>query len=480
MSAVFDQHPRFFRPLVSKYRAQMAACLHALYQRLYGDRAEVVHSLSREFVLETFQEALNQAPELESDLLDEESQGRFQSAREQALWFLQQLTEAGWLHRQIDDVTLATSIGFTRSGRQFAAMLGPGDSGQAAGARAHHRNTRQVRNALRSFRSHGDVYDLLDAWDYSARILADFTDVIEELDERRRALVHEMRQARDIGQASADFFDFMEQRFQPDIAIRLSADNVEKHRTEILQEIDRIRHHDRAFKQDAEQRLRELMPDQIRPGESLLWQCLDTVERRLKNAAEIMLPALRRALQNFTKRADIVIRQLNHLSRQQHADVAAILQNLSALDPAEQRRRLDHAADAMASVQVALPDPDQWQVQARRRTAPTNYRLADVAADPDAERDAYVAQAEAQAFSFNEQELHRRLSERLAGRHDLDNVGWPVDSAQDLLAVAHLLSAGNLTGWTVEPTGNTVSDEWFARRDGFRLRRPTNTMDDTP
>src|SRR5690554_8227552 len=93
-----------------------------------------------------------------------------------------------------------------------------------------HRNTRNVRNSLASFLERGDVYDLLDAYENSEHIISDFTDVISELEERKRDLVKEMEQHLLLEYDSQAFFDFMENRFQPDVSVRLSADNVEKHR----------------------------------------------------------------------------------------------------------------------------------------------------------------------------------------------------------------------------------------------------------
>src|SRR5690606_6474942 len=72
--------------------------------------------------------------------------------------------------------------------------------------------------------------DLLDAYEYSERIISDFTDVISELEERKRQLVREVEARQLVQQASEEFFDFMEKVFKPDLEVRLSADSVEKYR----------------------------------------------------------------------------------------------------------------------------------------------------------------------------------------------------------------------------------------------------------
>jgi len=89
-------------------------------------------------------------------------------------------------------------------------------------------------SSLRSFleKHKREVYDLLDAYEYSERIVADLSDVIAELDERRRQLVH---------RASDEFFEFMEKRFMPDLALRFSQDSVVKYREELDDLLKRAR-----------------------------------------------------------------------------------------------------------------------------------------------------------------------------------------------------------------------------------------------
>ena len=72
-----DQRHQFFKPLTTKYRQQVVECLCLLHQRLYGATAEYGQSLSREQVIDIFEEALARAPLLEAD--GEELDQRFKS-----------------------------------------------------------------------------------------------------------------------------------------------------------------------------------------------------------------------------------------------------------------------------------------------------------------------------------------------------------------------------------------------------------------
>ncbi len=192
-------------------------CLKELYQRLYSSSsADYGQAIQRDTVIEVFQEALVRAPVLadEYDSEDESSESRFRTSREQAGWVLNQLIEYGWLEKQVDEASLQSTFGFTRFGRQFTE---PFIEESRAMARTRHRNTRNTRNSLESFQERGDIYDLLDAYEYSERIISDFTDVIGELEERKRDLVREMEYQLLIESSSEAFFDFMENRFQPDL-----------------------------------------------------------------------------------------------------------------------------------------------------------------------------------------------------------------------------------------------------------------------
>src|SRR5690606_28973197 len=177
-----------------------------------------------------------------------------------------------------DPATLQSTYPFSRMGRLFSQTLVESDH---ARVRTRHRNTRNTLNALEAFLSRGEVHDLLDAYDYSERIVTDFTDIITELEERKRQLVREVESQQLVQQATEQFFDFMEKRFQPDVAVRLSADSVEKYRDQIGKAIARVRRKSREFKAAAETELRRLLPDMAQPGQSVLWQILDSIERRM-------------------------------------------------------------------------------------------------------------------------------------------------------------------------------------------------------
>lgn len=466
-----DERVQFFKPLTGKYREQVVECLRLLHERLYSAKADYGESLKRDQVLDVFSEALERAPLLDEG---EDESGRFRTNREQAGWILNVLIEHGWLKRDKDEASFRSTYPFSRTGRLFTQTLSEADG---RSVRTRHRNTRNTLNALAAFLDRGEVYDLLDAHEHSERIISDFTDIIAELEERKRELMREVESQQLVQQASDQFFEFMEKRFQPDVAIRLSADSVEKHRDRIQNTIDRIRRKPTAWKKNVEEELRRLAPDLIVSQDaSVLWQLLDSIETRMRNASEIMLPALRRTLQSFTRRADIIIRQLSYLHSQKHNDIIGLCRELASLDENDFKRRLEAAGRTMGSLHVGLVDPAQVRLreQQARRTVQSRMPVLD---KPDAVtlRELATQQLLEKAFNINGGALRDYLRDALGASRRIDNRDLPINNARDLLALSHVIELGSAdhsaAGFRlrIEPTEPIHDEHYFSRRDGFLL-----------
>jgi len=469
----------FFKPLVSKYREQLVQCLCLLYQRQYSSSADYGQSLSREQLVELLEEALARSSAIvldapEGDIGALEDNQRFKNTREQAGWVLKQLVACGWIERQVDPATLQSTFPFSRMGRIFAHSLIESDNTQV---RTRHRNTRNTLNALEAFANRGEVYDLLDAFDYSERIITDFTDVIAELEERKRELVREVESQQLVQQATEQFFDFMEKRFQPDIQVRLSADSVEKHREDINKVIKKIRRKSKDDKATAERNLRKTVPDLCESQHSFLLYILDKIEQRMRSASDIMLPALRRALHGFTKRADIIMRQLSYLSAQQNNDLVDVCKELSDLDEADYSQRLAQAAEHMATLQVKLVDPASIKLFERRQKAVVDSRVHEPQViDQAAQRELMIQQLLDQAFMINNTQVKEYVLASLRDGRKISTRELAVGDAPSLLAMAHVIEVGGVNNmnndlyFKVTPLARVVTDnEYYQQYDEFTI-----------
>lgn len=432
-----EPYEHFFRPLTGKYREQVVECLRLLYERLYTANADYGESLRREQVIEVFSEALTRAPQLDSE--QGEGERRFKNLREQAGWVLNLLVECGWLEKQVDGASLTSTYPFSRRGRLFTQPLVETNNTRV---RTRHRNTRNTLNALDAFLARGEEHDLIDAWEYSERIVADFTDIISELEERRRELVREVESQQLVQQAADQFFQFMETRFQPDLAVRLSADSVEKHRDAINKVIGKVRRQPKARKAEWERNLRRLVPELVQDGRSVLWYMLDTIDDRMRRACEISLPALRSALNGFTKRADIIIRQLSYMHRNNDSDLVELC---SALGTAENRSELlANIGDSMQGLQLRLHDPAQVQLANRQKRRPVVTQVEEsVELDAESRRDVVIQQLLDQAFSMNNTELRSYVRDAMGAGRRISSRDLPCGNAREMLAMGHALEVAS-------------------------------------
>jgi len=493
-----DSRQHFFNPLTGKYRELVAQCLSLLYQRLYTDLRDYGNAMNREQLVDIFKEAIARSPILDADRDEEEfneqgelieaQEGRFKNQRDLAGFIINRLLENGWLEKQVDEASLQSTYGFSRMGRLFTQ---PFADNQANHFRTRNRNTRNTRNSLQAFYNQGEIHDLLDAYEYSERIISDFTDVISELEERKRQLVREVESRQLIQQASDEFFDFMETVFKPDLEVRLSADSVEKYRDQISEIITKIRRKrkdknldtgEKDWRAVMEIRLRKALPQRVVQGISLLDTLLQTIESRLKSACEIMLPALRRALNTFTQRADIIIRQLSYINSRSQDDIMDIYRSLAQLPQEQQDALLQQQGEILASMKLGFIDPAQIQLRAARQQQVVSSTVdGDKALDIEAQKEIFIQQALDQAFILQGSEVRNYVQKALAENGTINSRQFSASNMKELLNLAHAIEVGaadNLSSrfrfvivqekeWLYESPG--IKDQYFKQRDQFMI-----------
>ena len=494
-----DSRQHFFNPLTGKYRELVAQCLSLLYQRLYTDLRDYGNSMNREQLMDIIKEAIARAPILDADRDEEEfnaqgeliesQEGRFKTQRDLASFIVNRLLDNGWLEKQVDETTLQSTYGFSRMGRLFTQ---PFADNQANYFRTRNRNTRNTRNSLQAFYEQGEIHDLLDAYEYSERIISDFTDVIAELEERKRQLVREVESRQLIQQASDEFFDFMETVFKPDLEVRLSADSVEKYRDQISDIITKIRRKRKYGQGDAETaekdwravmeiRLRKTLPQRVVQGVSLLDTLLQAIESRLKNACEIMLPALRRALNTFTQRADIIIRQLSYINSRSQDDLMDVYRSLAQLPLEQQDNIFQQQSEMLAGMQLGFVDPSQIQLRAARQQHVVRSAIdGDKALDVDAQKEIYVQQALDKAFVLQGNEIRAYVQESLLKTGSINSRHLNATTMQELLNLAHAIEVGTLDNLSsrfkfivqqdeewLHSSPQIQDDHYFKQRDQF-------------
>jgi hypothetical protein len=425
-------------------------------------------------VLEVFQETITRTPVL--DASEDDAALPVRNDREQANWMLNLLIDYGWIERHVDEITLTSTYAFSRVGRLFTQPMHELEGGRF---RTRHRNTRNTCNALRSFldKPEHEASDLLDAYEYSERIVSDFSDVIAELEERKRELIRDVEAQQLIQRASDEFFDFMEKRFMPDLAVRFSEDSVIKYREELDGLLRRARAQRRETKARVERELRRLAPELIHETKhSVYVQVLNQIESRLHSAADTMLPALRNSLHGFTRRADILLRQLSFSQASQHLLLDAF-DELARQSSEQQDAMLAAAAEHMTVIDMGFVDPDHLRLYSTERRRVVQRSIEIEVDDPAARRRLFIEQALERAFAVNNRQLYDYLVDALAGGFEVRTANLPVRDARELLYAAHAIEAG-AAGWDagagyrfdVQETERRVSNEYYAGMDEFVIR----------
>ncbi len=263
----------------------------------------------------------------------------------------------------------------------------------------------------------------------------------------------------------------------PDLAVRFSEDSVVKYREELDGLLRSARAQRRETKANVERELRRLAPELVtQRRRSLYLTILDQIESRLHSAAEVMLPALRQSLHGFTRRADILLRQLSFSEASQHALLDAF-DALSRLSEAEQDEHFAAAADALATLDVGFVDPEHLRLLNTQRKRVVNTRAEPfVRDDPQTRRKLFVQQALERAFAMNNRQLYDYLVRALAGGHEIRTGALPIRDARELLYAAHVVEIG-AAGWPdlglkfeVHGTGQQIKNEFFTTMDEFVVR----------
>jgi len=88
----------------------------------------------------------------------------------------------------------------------------------------------------------------------------------------------------------------------------------------------------------------------------------------MHKASESMLPALRQALLSFTRRADIIIRQLSYTSYGDQGGLPALCQSLAEMSEDEKHEKLQAMGNAMCGLSIGFIDPAALKKAIRNST----------------------------------------------------------------------------------------------------------------
>lgn len=429
-----------FRPLSGRFREMVVGCLNTLYDRLYGPHADYQVLITRTDLKALFLPVISSTPIL-SGTQEEELLDTVQGEEARINWMIRELEETGWIEHSPDKGTARSVYRLTRIGKRFAEVFASQD-GQ--GLVSRQRNVRNTANALKAYLSDGDPYNLMDAFTFSAKVNSDLSDEISELHERKRDV---MRQAAAQAEnALGQFQEYMEKHFLPDISIRLSADSVDKHSSEIRAIVDQIRAWPENRRNAAEQLLRQRAPQFVEQTRiNPIDHALVTIEAYLSSACATKMPELRAALGGFMRRIEIISRQVSLLTGHQDGSVVSFASRL-----AKQSSTVQAAAWAALSARVTPYRPrlvDPGRIRLRDKMAAARIPELQEISEPTREErlQASIEHALQSAFTVSEDNIYEAVLEQLDDSPSLHTRHFQVHDALSLLIVGRAFEVGSLS-----------------------------------
>ncbi|MES2355087.1 MAG: Wadjet anti-phage system protein JetA family protein [Pseudomonadota bacterium] len=434
------ERQHFFRPLSSKRRELVVACLHCLYDRLHGPGADYSHHLTRDRLRELLEPIIQtMANEVanDSDAVDDELAG-IESGNDQqiASALIRSLLRDGWLETFGDRAGLVTAYRFTRAGKLFAEALWVLDRPRA---RTRQRNMRSCRNSLDAALRNVDAYDLIDAYDYAEKVISDLTEGVDYFQELVRRLMAEASLA-----PWDEFMEFLD-RFEKEFKKQLTADNVDRHRQAIRETLSKLRGMEDGRYRTLENQLNDIArwATQEDSGNSTFDWMLDRIEDMVEAACNTKQPELIKAMNGYIRRAASIVQQAMTLrsGRRRHAYSVAIAQ-AAVLQGNEQQIFLERLGQNIGAAEVRLLDPATFKLRSvsQRRKALT------VTAQPKVTRDSRLAaaihRAEAGAFALSNDEVLQALRDELRiNARPVRLSALPIRTAIDVLQAMQAVEA---------------------------------------
>lgn len=424
---------QFFRPLTHGDRECCAAVLRSLYDRVQGPNADYSEALTRDLVLTIVFQVLAD-PSLRAVVFEPGLTVSAEDERTYAGELLRKLKEHGWIEDYKDPIDLKPTLKMTRAGKEVSEVLSNLDNSRA---RTRQRNMRSAKKALAAFAASQDVDELLDGYDFAARVVQDLQDDIEYF----RLLIQSLtREALEQKVAWSEFNEFIEKRFAKEYAVRLVADSAERHRGQIVELLDQIRLMPEAARLAVDANLLQRaswLEAQVQSRSPTLWLC-DRMESMVEAACNLKLPMLRSEMNNYVRRFTSLLRQALSLDYSATSPLGRAMSLLKEQSQPEREDFLDALATRLGTAELRLPGAAlRWTVRDREAE---HGPLAPLIVDEASRIEAAMRRAEAEAFAFSDQEVLAGLLPHLRdGRVSLDQL--PITNAVEAVRVMHAVGA---------------------------------------
>lgn len=465
------QQEHFFRPLTHGDRECCATVLRNLFDRIHGPNADYSEALTRDVVLNIILQALSD-PLLRASVFD---MARTTTAEEERLYaneLLRKLKEHGWLEDYKDPIDLKPTLKLTRAGKVMSEALSSLDNSRG---KTRQRNMRSAKKALSAFVANHDADELLDAYDFAARVVQDLQDDIEYF----RSLIQSLtREALAQKVAWGEFNEFIDKRFAKEYAVRLVADSAERHRGQLMELLDMARALPQEVRAVVDEHLLQRavwLETHATWRSPTLWLC-DRMESMVDAACNLKLPMLRSEMNNYVRRFTSLLRQALSLDYGAESALGRTMSWLKEREADERSDLLNALCTRLGTTEVRLPGAGmRWTVRDRDiEHAP----LGVLEVSEASRMEALMRRAEAQAFAFSDRDVLSGLLPHLAGgRLSLDQL--PIDNAVDAVRILHAVGAARSSEGRRFMTARKRTDKVenaFFNADNFELEADLSAL----
>ncbi|CAN5303806.1 hypothetical protein BH11PSE9_BH11PSE9_13720 [soil metagenome] len=423
----------FFRPLTHDNRELCATVLRQLHERVHGANADYAEALTRDVVLEVVLRSLAD-PALRALAFDAGRSVPAEEERTYASDLLRKLKENGWLEDYRDPIDLKPTLKLSRAGKAFSETFANLDDSRT---KTRQRNMRSARKALVAFLATRDADELLDAHEFASRVVQDLQDDIEYFRQLIQSLTREALAQK---VAWGEFNEFIEKRFAREYAVRLVADSAERHRGQIVETLDMVRALAEEARAQADGNLLQRAPwlEREAQGRSPMLWLADRIENMVEAACSLKLPMLRSEMNNYVRRFTSLLRQALSLDYGAESALGRTMSWLKDRPASEHELLLDALAARLATSEIRLPGGVlRWTVRDREAT---HAEQAPLVVDDQSRLNAALRRAEAEAFSFSDQDVLQGLLPYLA-KGPVTLATLPVATAEDAVRVLHAVGA---------------------------------------
>jgi len=432
-----EERYHFFKPLTGKLREVVANCARELYDSTYGSDSDRLSGLSRENLKGVFLPVVQRTPLLASDISSDADTDDTDDQRI-ASEVIRTMVKEGWLEQRPDPVSLQTVFCFTKPGKMFAKVLSEIERPRGV---TRQRNMRSVKNSLMAYLANGqDANDLYDAYEYAERVVTDLSEDIEHFYEMVRRLVSEASQR----QAWVEFLDFIDRKFQKEMAVRLVADNAERHRSDIRERLDEIRALSGPALHAAEFNLDYALPSltAARVGNSTLSWTVNRIEEMIDSACDMKLPELYSSMKSYTTRLTSLLRQVMVMQKGvSEAKLGQAITALKSLERADQDKLLLRVGATMEPSNVRLIDPQSFRLLAGAEKRKASTAVTSPAVTRAGRMNAFINLAESKAFAVSNDEILDNVLAQFTDKVQIKLSEMPLETAKQVITVLHAVEA---------------------------------------